>query len=321
MRMQAPREKHHHTPRKWLLYLLLVLAPASWGAVFIVLREMNAVREQFGISAWEIVYLRFIPSALLFLPMLISRRAELRVILREDFWTLLWIGLLTTSVYNVFLITGEERVPASMASLFIAVGPSATFVLSMFFLGERATIAKIAGIAISTLGLVFITRGGVEGESRPGLFYVLLTLTAPLSWSVATVMGKRLLHRHDPLLLTAASVVLGSLPLLVVPLFANASLRHAGQIPVGFWLNAAYLVLFPTVFGYCVWYKALAVLEASRVSAFVFLVPVFGVLFASFREEVGTNLLLGGVVVLAGVIITAYGLPRGSRSPPGKSDM
>lgn len=283
----------------------MVLVHATWGAVFIILRHLNAIREQFAISVWEIVFFRFVPASLLLVPVVVGRWSETKHLLRQAWWPVFWIGTLTTSLYNFLLITGEERVPASVASLVIALSPSATFILSFFFLHEQATFQKLAGLALSTAGLVCISALTRDADSgRLSVIYLLITIAASVSWSIATVIGKRVLKAHSPLLVTAVSMIIGSIPLVIVPLFHHRSFTLAREIPVTYWVALAYLVLLPTVFGFLVFYKALEVLKATQVSVFVFLVPLFGVMFAGFYEPLNTAIFLGGPLILAGVMIT-----------------
>ena len=287
------------------LYLMLVLTTAAWGGVYIILRHVNAVREQFAISVWEIVFLRFVPASLLFAPFVVLHWRESMNILREAWWPVFWMGMLTTSVYNLLLITGEERVPASVASMIMAVGPSATFVLSLLARHEHASAGKLIGLIVPTLGLVYISiLGKSNGTEQLSIPHLMLIVGAPVSWSIATVVGKRVLRTHDPLLVTALSVIVGSLPLLIIPLFNRASLTNAAQLPSTFWASMAYLAVLATVFGFVIWYKALDLLHATQVSVFVFLVPLFGVLFAGFFEKVSVAVYIGGALILAGVLIT-----------------
>src|SRR5690606_5430141 len=80
-------------------------------------------------------------------------------------------------------------------------------------------------------------------------------------------------------------------------------------LPGTFWLAIVYLILLPLVLGYAVWFFALERLDASQVSMFVFLVPVFGVAFSSFSEPLTLNLLLGGAAILTGVLLTNWTAP------------
>lgn len=293
--------------RLWLTYLLLTLACASWGGVFIMVRNLNVIRAQFGITPWELMWLRFVPAALLFLPVLWVQRREAVQLVRERWWPLFWVGVLTTSVYNWFLITGEEKVPATIASLVIGLGPSVTFILSLIFLKERATWRKLVGIILSVTGLAYISlrSGGSDGKPLGPLPFV-LTMMAPISWSLSTIVGKRVLKHYNPLTLTAASVVVGGLSVFpVIFLYGNHMRAVMGDVPPSFWWQVAYLVLLPTVFSYVVWYRGLDHLGATEVSVFTFLVPLFGTTLSSIEEGFPSMaVILGGAAILGGVIVT-----------------
>lgn len=311
---QPQRSLSHRVPKS-LIYLLLVLVTASWGAVLPVLRHMNLVREGHGVTAWDVVWLRLVPGALFFIPLLITRRRQLMKLGRDAWLPIVLVGLCTTSLYNFFLVTGEERVSASIASLVIGVNPSTTFLLAVLFLGEPATIRKVAGIALSLAGLLYISRLSRSGKENVDFYYLLLTTLAPVAFSFGTVVGKRMLRGVDPLTLTAATIVAGAVPLLPLPVLQGNLIQAAPLLPASFWASAVFLVLVPLVFGYSVWYHALDRLDASQVSAFVFLVPVFGVAFSSFSEPVTLAVILGGAAVLGGVLLTNWNSPGTSAKP------
>jgi drug/metabolite transporter (DMT)-like permease len=292
-----------------ILYLLIFAALASWGAVFLVLRHINVIRAAHSISAWEIVWLRFVPASVFFAPLLWRRWDEVKRLLQQHWGAAFWVGALTTLIYNFFLITGEVHVPAAIASLTIGLGPSITFIMAVFWLNEKVTVAKVIGTLLSLAGLLYISFPGLRSQSGETLHtynwkHLLLTVGAPISWSLSTIIGKQLLSGYKPLTVTAVSLILSMIPLLPLPLVHGHLLREMPRLPLSFWIGMLYLILIPTVFGYYVWYKALDELDATRVSALVFLVPLFGVAFASIWEPPGWRVLLGGAVVLLGVVIT-----------------
>lgn len=312
----TPAALSHAVPRP-LIYTLLILVTASWGAVLPIFRYVNAVREPLGVTAWDIVWLRLVPGALCFLPVLLMHRSTVRTLIRESGLALILVGLCTTSLYNFFLVAGEERVPASIASLIIGVNPSVTFLLSVVFLGERATGLKLTGIALSLSGLYYISQSeAAPGQSPPDLYYLGLTILAPVVFSVGTVVAKRMLRNVRPLTMTACTVTAGAAPLLPLPFLQGNLAGALPGLPWSFWASIAFLVLVPLVFGYYIWYLALDHIDAGQVSTFIFLVPVFGVALSSFSERPSWSSLTGGAVILAGVLMTnwniSYGTKRGS---------
>jgi drug/metabolite transporter (DMT)-like permease len=294
---------------KLLVYALLFAALATWGAVFLVLRHINIVRIAHGISAWEIVWLRFVPASLCFAPLLWRRWTEVKALLHEHWFATFAVGILTTLIYNLFLITGEEHVPAAVASLVIGLGPAITFVMAVIWLHEQVTALKVIGTLLSLAGLISISLPGLQSERHPDVIsydlkHLLLIIGAPVAWSFATIIGKQLLSSYRPLTVTALSLILATLPLFPLPLVHGRLLHEMHSLPLSFWLAIAYLTLIATVFGFFVWYKALDELDATRVSSMVLLVPLFGVAFAAVWEPPGWRVLFGGIVIILGVFVT-----------------
>ena len=73
-----------------------------------------------------------------------------------------------------------------------------------------------------------------------------------------------------------------------------------------------YLAYGSTIFGFGVWSKLMAIYPASQVAPLSFLVPVTGLLTA--RVVLGEQLFLlqwgGCVLVIAGLLISAFGFPK-----------
>jgi drug/metabolite transporter (DMT)-like permease len=72
------------------------------------------------------------------------------------------------------------------------------------------------------------------------------------------------------------------------------------------WLSLIYMAVFAAVLAYLIYYYALTYLPASRVSAVSYLQPVVATLFAVgfLGERISAVLIIGGILVLTGVVIT-----------------
>ena len=115
-------------------YLALVLITILWGNSFIAIK--HAV--QF-LTPIELTILRFIPAAIAFAALLLpTRRAPFWAMVRKEWPLLILLGLTGAVGYNIFLITGEQRIAAGTASLIVpSLNPVLTFILSIIFLKER----------------------------------------------------------------------------------------------------------------------------------------------------------------------------------------
>jgi len=165
-------------------YLALVLITILWGNSFIAIK--HAI--QF-LTPMELTILRFIPVAVAFAALILpTRRASLWAMVRKEWPLLILLGLTGA----VGLMTGEQRITAGTASLIVpALNPVLTFILSIIFLKERPTLKKATGLILASTGLYIIVRyASGERIDFSYLFYVFITLLAPLCFATYTVLGK-----------------------------------------------------------------------------------------------------------------------------------
>jgi drug/metabolite transporter (DMT)-like permease len=193
-------------------YLSLVLITILWGNSFIAIK--HAV--QF-LTPMELTILRFIPAAVTFAALLLpTRRASFWAMVRKDWLILIVLGLTGFIGYNIALMTGEQRIAAGTASLLVpSLNPVLTFILSIIFLKERPTVKKVTGLILASVGLYIIVRyASGERIDFSYLFYVFVTMLAPLCFATYTILGKPLVARYPPLQIIGGATMAAAIPLL-----------------------------------------------------------------------------------------------------------
>ena len=282
-------------------YLALVLITILWGNSFIAIK--HAV--QF-LTPIELTVLRFIPVAVAFAALLLpTRRASLWAMIKKDWPILIFLGLTGAVGYNIFLMTGEQRIAAGTASLIVpSLNPVLIFILSIIFLKERPTVKKVTGLILASIGLYIIVRyASGERIVLSYLRYVLITMLAPLCFAIYTILGKPLVARYPPLQVTGGAMIAAVVPLLF--LIDGDLMAKLPTLPSTVWLSIAFLSFLCTVFAFVVWFWALQQMEATRVGSFTYLVPLFGVSFSQviLGESISPALIIGGAILLSGVYI------------------
>ena len=200
--------------------------------------------------------------------------------------------------------------PASRTAIFVAFNPVVTALILAVLFRERISFSRCVGIFIAVSGaLVVLSKGevgsvfqGISGGFGKG---ELLMLSAVVSWSAYTVIGRQALLGLSPLVTTTYASMWGLIlltgSLLIDPsvqLLATPSWSVAGAI--------LYLALGGTVIPFVWYYQGVKVLGAAQTSVFINLVPVFGVLLGVILlgEELSLSMILGGLFVIAGVTFT-----------------
>ncbi len=208
----------------------------------------------------------------------------------------------------------EQKVPSGLASLLIASEPIWVFLLSSIAARQwRLNATLLAGILLG-FGGVGLLMGRSALNSGPGVFVGSLAIVlGALSWSVGIVYSRRSHLSGHPLLLSALSLLAGSLQLLLVGTavgeyrgfsFASVSLRS--------WLALGYLILFGSVVAFTAYNWLLEYYSPTLVATHTYVNPIVAVLFGWFfaGEAVTLNVLLSAALVIGAVMLVDRGMTR-----------
>ena len=269
-----------------------------WGNSFIAIKYLVQY-----ITPLELVAVRFVPVALIFALLLLPTRGrQVWRLIRAESWRLALLGLTGAVLYNAFLAWGETHIAAGTAGLIIALNPAFTYTLSMLTLGEAFIWRRAFGMGIAFAGLVVIILWGTgDTVGMDDVRFALITMMAPLCWAVYTVLGKSVVERHPPFLVTGVSLSFAGL--LSLTFVRPSLLIRLSTVPTSFWLAVLYLAVPCTVFAFAVWFGALERMPAGRAVGFVYLSPMFAVIFSRLwlDEPVTAGLVVGGVILMGGV--------------------
>ncbi len=212
----------------------------------------------------------------------------------------------------------EQKVPSGLASLLIASEPIWVFLLSSLAARQwRLNATLLAGILLG-FGGVGLLMGRSALNSGPGVFVGSLAIVlGALSWSVGIVYSRRSHLSGHPLLLSALSLLAGSVQLLLVGTalgeyrgfsFASVSLRS--------WLALGYLVIFGSVVAFTSYNWLLEHYSPTLVATHTYVNPIVAVLFGWLfaGEAVTFNVLLSAALVIGAVMLVDRGMTRLQRS-------
>jgi len=206
---------------------------------------------------------------------------------------------------------GLRHVQAGTGAVVIALSPLATYGLAIAHRQERFRVQSLAGalLALAGIAIVFVDQLGLAVP----LGSLALIFGGMLCLSEAGVIVK-LLPRSDPIATNAVAMLSAAVALIAVALASGESL----QLPTlaSTWIAVGYIVVFGSVVMFSLYLFGLARWTASGMSYSTLLLPFVSVTVATFLtgERFDAAFVIGGVVMLAGVYLGAFGIPRPRRS-------
>jgi len=246
-------------------------------------------------------------------------------VLRRDAWQLTWrdalvfaaLGLANNALYLGLGYTGLQFVSAGLGGLIVSANPVFTAALAAIFLGEAMSWRKAFGLllGIAGVGLIVWHRLSVGSDSLHGILFTLASLASIVG---GTILFKLFAPKGNLWIGNGIQNLAAGIALLPVALtFADVN----AIVPNPKLLGAfAFLVLGGSILAYLLWFHLLDVCGATAASAYHFLMPPLGMLFAwmVLGEHVQARDLLGIVPVALGIYLVTRPAGRG-RSIPRRS--
>lgn len=291
------------TPRDWTTDLGLLVMTVVWGVNFAIVKGAMAWIPPLGFNA-----LRF-PIAAIAVYGVLRWRGPIPLPDRRDLPRIFLLGLLGNGIYQIFFVVGLDWTRAGNTSLLLATTPAWTVLLSAWT-GEGRISPKGGLGVLLTLGGVALLVLGSETEiglsSGMALWGDLMVLGAALLWAIYTVGSRGLLLRYGSLPVTAWTLWVGTLILVVIGVPDLWSLSWGAVPLVAGWGAVFFAGAFAVALSYMIWYRGVQRLGSTRTATYSNAVPVVALVTAWWLlGELPTPLQwIGAAIVLAGVLLT-----------------
>ena len=286
----------------------MVLAAFVWGSGHpigkIILRELTAQQLSFLSSS--------LGAAALIVWLILTRRVGRLSEIRGRVLALtLLSGAITFFLYPNLSFSALRLIPASANAILVASSTIFVAVLAAALLKEKLSPRAYLGVTVSFVGVALVvvsTESGMNLAGFQALGSVIAILGAIASACYAIV--GRGLRGHDALSVTAVGAMFGSV-LQGGLLLGTSGINQMLQASTTVYLLVAYWGIFSGL-GYVVYYYCLGRIEATKVSSFVYLSPLFAtVLSVAILNEQLTSTFLGGLAfTLGGIWLTQMSRTR-----------
>jgi drug/metabolite transporter (DMT)-like permease len=217
------------------------------------------------------------------------------------------VGLLFGAEFAC-LYFGLLYTDAARSIIFMYTSPFIVAVGAHFLLkGDRLSVLKTVGLIVAFAGVLMVFQGRPASAKPTMLFGDILAIIGALLWAATTLYIKRFMAGNVQPINTFLYQLVFSIPiLLVVSLVLEPRwVIHLTPSIVGCVFFQSVIVAFITYF---IWFKLIHTYSVSRLSAFTFLTPIFGVLAGVIflGEEFTGSLMVGLPLVCAGIFLVNW---------------
>jgi drug/metabolite transporter (DMT)-like permease len=225
------------------------------------------------------------------------------IMLFHGFVVGLLFGLEFACIYFGLLYTDASR-----SVVFVYMSPFVVAVGAHFFLkGDRLTLSKTLGLILAFVGIVVVFQGRPR-TAKPTMFIGdILEVGAAFFWGATTLYIKKYMAEKIHPINTFLYQLFFSIPiLLIVSLLLEPHWISGISFIVA--ISLFYQSIIVAFASFLIWFWLIHLYSVSRLSAFTFFTPVFGVLFGIFfvHEELTPSLVVGLPLVCLGILFVNW---------------
>lgn len=278
-------------------HVIAILVILAWGVSF----PFNKILLNNGITPTEIFVYR---SLIAYIGLLLISRFKISFWGWRDETLAVLCGLTGGAMYFVLQNVALKLTLLSDVVIVIAINPLLTTILAAIFLKEERFSWKIllsSMVAFLGVAVVTLRDGLVWGD---GLLGNVLAFLAALSWSIYSVLLKRVQGRHSTLSITRKVMVYGFLcafPLMFLePMTPISTLLRPDLLSI-----MLFLALICSMAAFFVWNLVIKKIGAIKSSNYLYLDPIISIVMGVIMlgETVGMVAVVGCALVLIGVIM------------------
>ncbi|MCP2507348.1 MAG: DMT family transporter [Candidatus Thalassarchaeaceae archaeon] len=219
------------------------------------------------------------------------------------------LGLFGVMIYQLLFMHGMKWTAAGDASVIMPINPIFTALLAFPLLGQKITKNIFYGMIISIIGVIIIVGWSPNTDIalRDRMLGDFMILIAAFSWALCSIITKKTMIKNIKLRILPSEIViwyslLGWImltPWMVMEIISNGIIKpNFTEIII-----ILYLGIFSTVLAN-VWFAiGIEKIGPTSTSAYIFLVPVFGILsgWIILGENIGLSMILGFILIVGGV--------------------
>jgi drug/metabolite transporter (DMT)-like permease len=203
------------------------------------------------------------------------------------------------------------HIHAGFGQILLALVPLVTLLLAVAWRQERLRAGSVVGSLLALVGVALMSRAPLQ-EDVPALS-LLAAVGSALCFAQAAVLVRRFPPVH-PVTINAVGMAAGAALLLLGSVAVGEPIALPDRAAT--WAAIGYLVAIGSVLVFVLYLVVIRRWGASRAAYTFVVIPIVTVLLSAWLDDepVRTGLILGGLLVLAGVYVGALRVSPGPES-------
>ena len=271
------------------------ISTLAWGLSFAVMKRLIDVY-----SSYEIVFYRYIISALIFYGLMVFRKRRLLPHIK-DFPIIFLSSLLGITFFSILCTLSLNWLSSSIAGMLNGTIPLITVLISVFWFKEKLSKKVILALFVSLGGIVLMGLPIGFGDVI-GYFLMILSL---FFWVVYSFILSDLGKKYTEIELIGYQSFFGSIVLL--PYIIAKHGKGSFEKLLDFEILVTILILggFVTSLGYLFYLKGNKLIGVTKMSFIMNLIPVVSLIagYVLYREPLSIQKIVGLSLVLLSVFL------------------
>lgn len=278
---------------------------------FVLLWNSGFIGAEYGLpytGPFSLIFWRYLAVVIILCTYLLARK-KLQWVGTKAASVNMLIGLLSHGVWlTCVLFALDNKVPAGIVALIVALQPLTTGAFSGYVTHEKTNSRQWIGLITGFIGVIISVGFRLESHASSSLFGYLIPLAAVAAITIATLIQRRMEIREDhnklPIDLTLFYQSLGTLIAIAFPALLLENLATEWKLP--FVYTLLWLIVAVSIGAYFLMWRLIEYLKPTKVASLFYLGPPVTMLMGwlAFGDTVLLTDIVGMSIGLVGVILT-----------------
>ena len=292
-------------------YLYILVGATLWGVSSVVAKSLFNI----GLPPAELVLIRLILSSLTLLLLLLLFNPKRLIISLKDLPYFLVLGIVGVAGMQYAYYYTISKIHVGPAILLQYISPIWVSLYAFFFQREPLSKGKTTSLLLAVLGCYFVVGGYRIDLLRLNKIGIVSGLIGSLFFTFYMLFGEKGLKKYNPWTLILYGFGFAS---VFYSIFISPVKIISGGHSLKVWAAFVYIAIFSTLIPFGLYLKGIEHIRATRASITATWEPVVAGMTAYFvlGETLFPLQVLGGIGVIAAIILLQMAKERSSPSPP-----